>query len=115
MFPQVRVTHLTLSRHILACELRIKATIESNQHNKKSHFMEKTDKDNKNESDKGKPLHEEDYGYYFYPARKMGEGRLKEHTFWDDVKKGWFAADHSRCTVNVMKCAKFGKTIVLFH
>lgn len=68
--------------------------------------MEKTaDKETKNESDKSEPLHKEDYGYYFYPSRKMGEGRLKEHTVWDSVKKGWFATEYSRCNLNVLSCS----------
>ena len=42
----------------------------------------------KNSPDDSKPSREEDHGFYFFPNRKEGQGKVKEDGFIDNLKKG---------------------------
>ena len=60
------------------------------------------------------PDTQEDYGFFFFPHRKPGEGRVKEHTFTDLMKKGMRVNDHIRCKLNVIQCYHRGKQVMAF-
>ena len=60
----------------------------------------------KNSPDDSKPSREEDHGFYFFPNRKEGQGKVKEDGFIDNLKKGIHSTDYARCVMNSRACAE---------
>lgn len=60
----------------------------------------------KKTTDNSKTNENEDYGFYFFPHRKKGEGRVKQDSFYDHVLKGFHSSDNARCVVNARACAE---------
>ena len=58
--------------------------------------------------DHKKPSEKEDDGFYFFPSRKPGEGKVKEETYFDRFMKGMHVNDGIRCRINVKSCVLKG-------
>ena len=56
--------------------------------------------------DDSKPAREEDHGFYFFPNRREGEGKVKQDGFYDNLKKGIHHSDNAHCVLNTRACAE---------
>ena len=61
-----------------------------------------------------KPAEKEDHGFYFFPNRREGEGRIKQDGIFENLKKGFHGSDNARCIINARACAEKSKCLFIF-